>query len=238
MRKLTLLFAGCAVILLAGSWENSEAQNLIPSKYGYSTDSVSNLTLSDRAAKNFTYVKAGPVDPGKVGGEMLVGSLGAVTGGAMFAMLGYGAFSGSDDGWCDYGAAIGALAGYAIGSNLGAATGVYLVGNSGGETGSYGAAFGGSLLGTLAGGLLSAAMLKGSENDEPAWAALVLITGAQAGGAAICFNATRKKKVEVRSGSMLNLKDGKLALTVPKVRVSLDAFKSGCCKVNLFRANF
>jgi hypothetical protein len=242
MRRLTLLLAGCGVILLAGCCENSAAQSLVLPEYDHSVDSVGALTLQERAEENFTYIKAGPADPGKVGGELLVGSVGAVTGGAMFAFLGYSALSEGDGGGClgcfDEGGIIGALVGYAVGSNVGCATGVYLVGNSDGETGSYWAAFGGSFLGTLAGGLLSSVMLKGSENDAPAWAALVLITGAQAGGATLCFNATRERRVEVPSGSMLNLRDGKLALAVPRVSVSRNAFNRDCYQVNLFKANF
>jgi hypothetical protein len=237
MKRLTLLLAGCGVILLAGCWENSEAQSSALSEYNHSVDSTGILNLQQRVEKNFIYIKAGPSDPGKVGGEMLVGSLGAVTGGAMLALLGYGALRSGDD-CCDLGGAIGVLAGYAIGSNVGAATGVYVVGNSGGETGSYGAAFGGSLLGMLAGGLLASVIMRDSETDDPAWAALLLITASQAGGATLCFNATRKQRVEVPSGSMLNLKDGKLALAVPEVNIAHHAFDSDCYKINLFTANF
>jgi len=242
MKRLTLLLAGCGVILLVWCWENSAAQSLALPEYDNSVDSTRTLTLRQRAEENFIYIKAGPADPGKVGGEMVVGSLGAATGGAMLAFLGYRALSEGDGGGClgcfDDGAIIGALAGYMIGSNVGAATGVYVVGNSGGETGSFWAAFGGSLLGTLAGGLLSSVIVKDSEDDDPAWAALFLITGAQAGGATLCFNATRKQRVEAPSGSMLNLRDGKLALALPEVNISRDAFNSDCYKVNLFKANF
>ncbi len=239
MKKLTVLLAGFGVILLAGCWQDCTAQvrGSILTGVPQVTDSSETLSLEERAEKNFAYIKAGPADPGKVAGEMVVGSLGAATGGAMLALLGYGALR-DGDGCCDLGGAIGALAGYMVGSNVGAATGVYVVGNSGGETGSFWAAFGGSLLGTLAGGVLSSVIMKDSENDAPAWAALLLITGAQAGGATLCFNATRKQRVEVPSGSLLNLKDGRLALAVPKVNVTRDGFNSGCYKVNLFRVNF
>ncbi len=238
MKRLTLLLAGCGVILLAGCWEKPAAQGFTLPEHQNSVDSTRTLTLQQRAGQNFTYIKAGPAHPGKVGGEVLVGSLGAAAGGATLALVGYGALRGSDDDWCDLGAAIGALAGYAIGSNLGAATGVYVVGNSGGETGSYWAAFGGSLLGMLAGGLMASAIMGDSKTDDPAWAPLALMTVGQAGGATLFFNATRKQRVEVPSGSMLNLKDGKLGLAVPEVNITRNAFNSGGYRLSLFTANF
>jgi len=187
----------------------------------------------------------------------LVGGLGAVVGGTLCARIGSGlaGSNGGCDGFCccDEGAIIGGLVGYLVGSNLGSATGVCLVGNSGGEKGSYWASLGGSILGTLLGSLFAGAIARGS-NDDSEVVPLVLLTGsndddsgvlplfvlsaAQASGATIGFNATRKRKVEMPSGAMLNLKDGNLAFAFPQVNTSQDAFNSNCYKVNFFKANF
>jgi hypothetical protein len=242
MKKLTVLLAGFGMILLAGCWENSAAheKGLILPGSVQSADSSTALSLEERAEKNFTYIKAGPAGPGKVSAEMVVGGLGALLGGTLCATVGFNIGSEGNSGGfccCDDGGIIGALVGYAVGSNLGAATGVYVVGNSGGEKGSYWAGLGGSLLGTMLGGLVAVSILKSSDDDSGTLP-LFILTTAQVGGAAIAFNSTRKRKVEVPSGSILNLKDGKLALSVPEVNITGDAFNSGCYKVNLFRANF
>jgi hypothetical protein len=67
---------------------------------------------------------------------------------------------------------------------------------------------------------------------------LFVLSAAQAGGAALCFNSTRKTKVEIPSGAMLNLKDGGLALVFPQINVSQDISNSNCFEVNFFEANF
>jgi hypothetical protein len=131
------------------------------------------------------------------------------------------------------------LVGYLVGSNIGSATGVYVVGNSGGEKGSYWASFGGSLLGTFVGALFASALDQELVDDNSGFIPLFVIGAAQAGGATLCFNATRKKRVEMPSaGAMLNLKDGNLAFAFPQVNVSQDTFNSNCYKVNFFEVNF
>jgi hypothetical protein len=247
MKRTVILLAGLGLILLVGVRENSLAQNgnSISLVNAQSTDSSTVPSLQERAESNFKYVKADPVGPGKVAGELLAGSIGAVVGGSICAGIGFGLGSmGSSEGSCDgffcfdEGGIIGALVGYAVGSTFGAATGVHLVGSSDEETGSFWAAFGGSLLGILGSGLLSSAIVKDFGNDGPSWATFSLVTGSQAGGATLCFNSTRKKKVEVFSDAMFNLKNGQLALAMPQVNISSDSFKSGVYKVNIFEANF
>ena len=58
MKRLTLLLAGCGVILLAGCWENSAAQSLALTEYDRSVDSVRTLTLQERAEENFILTKS------------------------------------------------------------------------------------------------------------------------------------------------------------------------------------
>jgi hypothetical protein len=243
MKRTVILLTLLGLILLVGGRENSLAQNVssVLPEYTQSDDSSTAASLQERADKNFKYIKADPVGPGKVAGELLAGSIGSVMGGSICARIGFGIGSeGGGGGFCsfDEGGLIGALVGYAIGSNLGSATGVCLVGNSGGESGSFWAAFGGSLLGMLGGGLLSVAILRSSDNEESSLAAFFLLTGAQAGVATLCFNATRKKKVEGFSNAMFNLEDGKLALAMPQVNISQDSSKSGVYKVNIFKTSF
>jgi hypothetical protein len=243
MKRTVILLAGLGLILLAGGWENSLAQNgnsILPA-YAQSIDSSKVPSLQERADRNFKYVKAGPVKSGKIAGELLVGSLGAVTGGAILAFLGSETLSSDDGGIVDAGQIFGALVGYFFGSNLGSATGVCLVGNSGGEKGSFKASFGGSILGTLVGGMISAAMVRATENsgkDASGFAVILVLSGAQAGGATIAFNMSRQKKVEVPSGALFNLENGRMALALPQVDISQDSFKSGVYKVNIFKANF
>jgi hypothetical protein len=240
MKRLTLVLVGCGVILLTSCWKNLAAQSLIMPEYDYSIDSSRTLVLQERAERNFTYIKAGKADPGKVAGEFMLGGLGGLLVGGVGAGLGFSAFS-KGSGGClgcfDVGGIIGGLVGYAVGSNVGCATGVYVVGNSGGETGSYWAGLGGSLLGTIAGVLLAAGIFQDLADNDGA-APLFVLSAAQAGGATLCFNATRKQKLEVPSGAMLNLKDGNIALSFPQMSVSQDVSNSNCFELNFFEASF
>ncbi len=242
MKKLIILFAGFGLILLAGCWESISAKDKDSVLPGYiqPIDSSMVSTLQERAEKNFAYVKADPADPGKVAGEMMAGGLGAIMGGVVFGKVGFGLASdggGGGFGCCDVGGLIGGLVGYLVGSNMGSATGVCLVGNTGGEKGSFWAGFGGSLLGTLVGGICAAALARDLDDDSGT-APLFVLTAAQAGGATLGFNATRKKKVEVPSGAMLNLKDDKLTLALPEVNAYPDSFGSANLRIDIFQANF
>jgi hypothetical protein len=238
MKRTVILLAGLGLILLVGDRENSLAQNgnSISLVNVQSTDSLKSPSLQEKAERNFKYIKAGPADPKKVAGELLLGSIGTVVGGSICAFIGFGVGSeGSSGGLCDFdvGGMIGALVGYAVGSNLGSAAGVCLVGNSDGESGSFWAALGGSVLGTSGSVLLCCAI-----DDISLWPAFFLVTGSQAGGATLGFNLTRKKRAEGFSNAMLNLEEGRLALALPQVDVSQDSFKSGVYKVNIFKASF
>jgi hypothetical protein len=242
MKRLAVLTAGLGVILLVGWPEISAAEkrSSVLSGNSEAIDSSSTLSLQERAEKNLAYMKPGPADPGKVGCELLVGGMGAIVGGALCGRAGFSLASDRGSGCfgcCDVSGFIGGLVGYLVGSNVGCATGVCLVGNSGDEKGSYWASLGGSLLGTLLGGLVGIGIAADSKNGSEVLP-LFVITAAQSGGATMCFNASRKKKVEVPSGAMLNLKDGNLALALPQVNVSQDASNSNCLEVNVFEANF
>jgi hypothetical protein len=92
-------------------------------------------------------------------------------------------------------------------------------------------------VGTVVGGLLAFAIVRGSDDDINLTPFLILTAG-QAGGATICFNATRKRKVEVQSGPLLNLNGDKLSLSPPQVHASPDSFGSANFRIDLFQANF
>lgn len=239
MKRLMVLWVGFGLILLAGGFESSLAEetDLALQTYTQSIDSLRTESLKEWAEKNFAYVKPGPADPGKVCGELLLGGFGSVIFGAVGAHIGYSTTYDGGDGFLNFSGLPGAIAGYLIASNVGCATGVGLVGNSGGEKGSYFAAFGGSLAGTLVGGLCAFSLLAGSDGDA-SWASFFVFTAAQAGGATLCFNQTRKKKVEVSGEALLNLQGGKLALAFPQVNISQDSFKSSNYRVNLFQGKF
>ena len=239
MKKLMVVLAGFGVILLAGSWADSAAQETssILSPNRQLIDSSDTLSLQEKAEKNLAYSKPAPADPGKVGGEFLVGAMGAAAGGVIGARLGFGIGSDGGGGFFDEGGFIGALVGYMVLSNVGCATGVCLVGNSGGEKGSYGATLGGSILGTVVGGTAAFFILAGSD-DDAGWPAFFLLPATQAGGATIGFTASRNRKVEAASGALLNLDEGKLALAFPQLNLSQDSSNPSEYKVNLLQANF
>jgi len=79
MKRLIILLAGFGVFLLAGCWQNCRAQMKASILTGAAqlTDSSDTLSLQERAEKNFTYIKGGPADAGKVTGELLLGGVGA-----------------------------------------------------------------------------------------------------------------------------------------------------------------
>jgi hypothetical protein len=242
MKRLIVILTGLTALLLSGCCQKALAENskLISIDQIQPVDSLRADSLQERAKRNFAYIKGGPADPGKVTGELLAGGLGAIMGGVVFGRVGFGLASsggGSGFGCCDVGGLIGGLVGYLVGSNVGCATGVCLVGNSGGERGSYWAGLGGSFLGTLVGGICAVGIFRDSDDDSGA-APLFLITAAQAGGATICFNATRKKKVEVLSGALLNLDGDRLSLAFPQVKTTSDAFGSVDLRIDLFQADF
>jgi hypothetical protein len=227
MKKLMALLVGFAVILLAGGLENSLAQDgqSVLSRYAFSDDSLKALSLQANAEKHFVYVEPGPANPGKVAGEFLFGGIGSVICGAFGAQVGYNMTHKEEDGFLNFSGLPGAIVGYFLLSNLGCAAGVSLVGNTGEERGSYWASFGGSIAGTLIGGLCAIGIASASEYESD-WAPAVVFVAAQAGGATMGFNATRKRKVEAPSGAMLNLNDSRLTLAFPQVSAYPDSFGS------------
>ena len=188
------------------------------------------------------YLKPGPLKPGKVAGEFLLGGAGALLLGLAAGSIGSGvAHSENSDGFGvpDVGAGLAPALGYLLGSNLGCALGVYLIGNSGGETGSFAATFGGSLAGGLLTGGLVVAVAQANKNNHISSPALVIAaTVGQTAGAVLAFNSTRKKRVQVSSGALLNLNEGKLAVSFPRVNISPDSKSSSSYKVNLFQTKF
>jgi hypothetical protein len=245
MKKLIVVLAGFGSILLAGGVENSSAQNsqsVFP-RYHLSDDSL--RALLSKARPNSIYLKPIRADRRKVAGEFLVGAVGAAVLGYVGARAGwnltYVEHEHKSKGLCDFDLNLsglpGAIAGYLILSNLGCAAGVSLVGNTGGEKGSYWASFGGGVAGALAGGLCALGIAVASDY-ESAWAPAIVLVASQAGGATMAFNNSRKRKAEVSSGALLNLKGGRLSLAPPGLSVFQGSFSSNSCKVTLFEAKF
>ena len=125
-----------------------------------------------------------PLSGGRVIGEAAIGSLFLVGGTIGGAYIGYGleTTDGCHDEFCGLG---GAIIGGAVGMTFVTPLGVYLVGNSNGETGSLGATIGGSVIGTLVGVGLAAAL------EDDTVSPVVLVAGPVV-GSIIGFNATRR----------------------------------------------
>jgi len=243
MKKLTVLLAGLGLglILAATCFENSLAEErvFITEKRTFTSDTLPVPSLQQRVERSFKYVKPGPAKPLKVMGEFLSGGAGALLGGTIGGGIGYlTTYQGSEPGVLNFNGWEGAGIGYLIASPFGCALGVYIIGNIGEDKGSYPATLGGSIVGTLLGLGIISSMVKGEGPDEPAVPAFVLLTVAQAAGATVGYNLFRKKKVEVPSGAMLSLNNGKLSLAFPRVNLSTDSKSSSGYKVNLFQAEF
>jgi hypothetical protein len=241
MRKLIALLLALGAIVLVGGLNHSLAQvtNPIFLQYALLDDSSNSQSEQAKTEQSFIYVKSGPADPGKVVGEFVAGGVGAVIVGTLLGSIGYGIGHEETSGWLDFdeGGFIGAAVGYLVGSNLGCASGVCVVGNSGGEKGSYLTTLGGSLLGTMVGGVIAIAIMRNAEDDD-SWAPMFLVTAAQSGGATSFFNSSRKRRVEIPCGALLNLNDNELSLAFPRVNASLDSFGSADFRLDLFQANF
>ncbi len=163
----------------------------------------------------------------RIGGEILVGGglgmVGVIGLGA--AGLGIGALLGGDDGEGPMivGMAIGAGLGYSIGSALG----VYLVGNNDDETGSFVSTLLGSLLGT--GFSFLASITIGDEVPD-----VIYFIPVPPILACIGFNMTRKYKSKPASYSaLLNLSEGKISLSIPKVYFYPDLYGRRTLNMNI-----
>ncbi len=230
-----LVGLGLGLVLVTGSFETSLAEESISrfQRLDSLGDSSRVESLQQRVKNNSLYLKPGPIKPGKVAGEFLLGGFGAVVGG-----VGATSIIPDQGGWPDPGVVVAGLSLYLIGSNLGCASGVYLTGNSNREKGSYLSTLGGSFVGTLVGSIIGFPLLVALDDDDKWWS-FVAFTAAQSGGATIGFNRSRKgRKIDRYSKALLNLNDGKLALAFPQADVSQDFFSSGKYKVNLFQARF
>jgi len=154
-----------------------------------------------------------PLNTVKIAGELLAG---CVLGGA--AGIG-GAYLGASildtGGW--FGSLAGAGLGVLVAYPLGCALGVYLVGNLGNETGSFGSAlFGayGGMLVVIGGSLLSSL----SPTVASVTSVAFLVTPPLF--ATLAFNKSRRyKNPQAVSASLLNFRDGKMAIGFPAIRV-------------------
>jgi hypothetical protein len=246
MKKAICLLTGLGLglILLAGAPEKSLAQ---AESVVFRTDTLEGgqviirqpVEIKAEPAKGFIYAEPDPVKPEKIAGEIFVGGGAALLLGVLGAGLGYAmTYNGNRDEWFNTSGVPGAVVGYAITSNIGCALGVYLIGNSGNEKGSFSATLGGSLTGSLVGGGLVFLLYKANHGEGSPAPYFFIAAVAQTTGAVIGFNHSRKKKVEAPSGALLNLDNGRLSLSFPKVNLSTDSKSSSSYKVNLFQAKF
>lgn len=242
MKKLTIFLTGLVMglILIPGGAAEALAQEKAEGVDSLLNASVIiNQGVEKKIDKSFLYQEPGRLSPGKVTGEFLLGGTGALLGGVIGGSIGYAiAYDESEGDWFNFSGLYGAIPGYLIVSNLGCALGVYLVGNSGDDKGSFGSALGGSVAGTLAGFGVTYLLIQTTEHDELNLPIFVLFTASQASGAIIGFNLSRKKKVEVSSGALLNLNEGKLSLAFPQGTLSKESLSSSSYRVNLFQAKF
>ena len=237
MKNLIVLLVGFGVIVLAGGAEYALAEGSQSAFSGSTLSDDSLKALSLRARRDLIYMEPGPARPGKVAGEFVAGGLSSVIFGAVGARIGYSMTYDGGDGFLNFSGLPGAIAGYLLCSNLGCAAGVTVVGNTGGEKGSYWASFGGSVIGTVVGGLLAYGMAGASE-DESALAPAIVFVSAQAAGATLFFNQSRKRKLETSSGALLNLEQGRLSVALPQVNISHRSSGTSDYAVDLFGARF
>ncbi len=126
---------------------------------------------------------------------------------------------------------VGAIAGYALGTPVG----VYLAGSTGDQTGSFLSA----LIGSVAalGGVLVASQGDMDQNIEEFmfWAAPPIF-------ATIGFNLTRRYKSPIAESetALINLRDGRMSLAVPRVYLRPDSFGRGSLSqsVDLLKVRF
>jgi len=246
MKKLTVLLAGLGLglILLAGAPEKCSAQ---AESVVFRTDTLEGgqviirqpVVVKAATGKSFNYAEPDPVQSGKIVGEVFAGGGAALLLGVLGARLGYAmTYNVNRDQWVNTSGVPGAVVGYAVTSNLGCALGVYLIGNSGDEKGSFSAALGGSITGSLVGGVLVFLLSKANHNEGSPAPYFFIAAAAQTTGAVIGFNHSRKKKAEAPSGALLNLNDGRLSMAFPQVNFITDSKSSRSFKVNLFHAKF
>lgn len=242
MKKIIAYVIGVSLVWTLGSPVTSSGQEKSAADSQVIGTVVFKPLPEARIKDGAVYLKPGPLKPGKVAGEFLLGGVGVALFGLAGGSIGSGvAHSENSDGFGvpDVGASLAPALGYLLGSNLGCALGVYLIGNSGGETGSFAATFGGSLAGGLLTGGLAVAIAQANKNNHISSPALVIATAVgQTAGAVLAFNSTRKKRVQVLSGALLNLDEGKLAVSFPQVNICPGSKSSSGYKVNLFQAKF
>jgi len=244
MKKLMVFMArfGLGLILLIGGVENSLAQgkDSLFERPILLDDSLKDVSKYERPKNNIVYGKPGPAKPEKVAGEFVFGWVAALSFGALGASLGHDmTYSESSGDWLNFSGVCGAITGYLIFSNFGCAAGVYEAGNSNGEEGSYPATLGGSIAGTAVGAGIIALFKHHSDNDDASRLRIAAMAAAQAAGATLCFNLSRKtKKTEDFSQAFLNLREGKLSLAFPQVSVSKGFYNATKYNVNLFQTNF
>jgi hypothetical protein len=243
MKKIVVILAGLVLgmILLIRNTENSlavEEDSFFGGSQIISDDSIRIVSLREKAKDNSFYLEMGSAEGERVTGEFFSGALGAALSGCLGAKIGYEMGHEKDPGWFDEGSFEGGVWGYLIGSNLGCVTGVYLAGNLGRKKGSYLAAFGGSLVVTLLATPLVISIADKSDVNE-ILGPLALFTIAEAAGATVGFNLSKKsKKTETSSQALLNVNNGELNLTFPQVNVSLNSFGLTNYRINLFQAKF
>jgi len=146
---------------------------------------------------------APPLDSGTVTGQVLLAGVlgvgGALAGGYLgFAMVGANTNS-------DNGAVVPIILGLYLGGSLGVAGGTYLVGNNATAEGSFGAAYGGALLGGLAGiagaAIVDKALGYGHDDAKPLLETTAVV-GGWIGGSLVGYYLTRHSKASSELASL------------------------------------
>jgi len=162
------------------------------------------------------YEKPSRLKAGKVAGEFLLGSVGALVGGITgMAICGKGEESDDFDGYA---------AGFLIGSTVGSSIGVYIIGVWGEETGSFRDAFLGSFVGTIIGTGLVFALYSELNYELDNFGAFTLI---QSVGATLAFNKTRRKEVVIPAEAILQFKEGNWSLNCPQIYLKSNPLRKG-----------
>ncbi len=150
----------------------------------------------------------------RISGQFLAGIL-MSTGFSVIGEKTIGSHDGEDSGLL--GAIVGVLGGAVVGSSLG----VYIIGNIGDQTGSYVATLLGSTLGMGLGMGVSLAMSSELDNVSP----LIILCTLPTLSGIMGFNSSlRYKKTPASGSAIINLKDSRMSLGIPRIYFRLNPF--------------
>jgi hypothetical protein len=225
---------GLSLVLLICVFGNSmaEEKGLAFQRDALKDNSLKMLLVNETAKNDPMNMEPEPTKPGRVGGELILGSAGAIVSGTGGALIGGSTSLG------------GAVGGYLIASTLGAATGVYLIGNHGDKRGSFNSTLRGSVMGTLVGGGVVFVIARVTNNigacsHDFVVSSVLIITTLQAAGATIGYNHYRRgTKIQTSPPALFSFTNGKLRWAYPAITISSHANCLAASSVSLFQADF